>query len=371
MIQANMVEKRLARVRRSLGAAGLDGLLVTCQENRFYLSGFSAHDTAINESSGALLITRHRDFLLTDGRYQLQAREEAAGFQLIVYKKGLAEGCKQALEITGDSKINRIAYEPSFITCETLQRLRSALGDLEFKPYGQKLVTMRSIKDEQELDAIRSAVSVAEDILQDIWDRIKQGMTEKEVAFMLLEGCYLRADGPSFPPIVASGPNAALPHAVPSDRRIREGEPVIIDMGVRLNGYCSDMTRTLFVGEPDDQFRNIYMVVKRAQAAAQNGIAPGISARTADMIARKVIQDAGYGDFFVHSLGHGVGIAVHEMPTLSFRNRTHLRPGMVITVEPGIYLPGRGGVRLENMAVVREDGLEVLNSSRWYYEFRA
>ena len=180
----------------------------------------------------------------------------------------------------------------------------------------------------------------------------------------------MRCEGPSFPPIVASGPNAALPHAVPTDRVIQRGETVIIDMGARVEGYCSDMTRTIIPGgDPPEDVRRVYAAVKEAQAAAQKAIREGMTGREADKVARRVIDQAGFGKYFIHSLGHGVGLAVHEQPSLSPRARKKLRAGMVVTVEPGIYIKGLCGVRLENMGLVRPDGLELLSSGRWYYDF--
>jgi Xaa-Pro aminopeptidase len=168
---------------------------------------------------------------------------------------------------------------------------------------------------------------------------------------------------------VASGPNAALPHAVPTDRPIQEGEPILIDMGARLGGYCSDMTRTIFLGEPRSSFKEVYAIVRKAQIAAQEALKAGLTGKQVDQVARDVIKDAGYGPRFVHSLGHGVGLAVHEAPTLSQQSRKMLRPGMVVTVEPGIYLPDQGGVRLENMALVEADGATILSKNDWFYEF--
>lgn len=361
--------ERLRRIRRGLAASSLDALLVTCPENRFYLSGFLAEDVGLAESAGALLITRHRQFLLTDGRYQLQARRQSPDFELVIYKKGLAAGLKEALTRLGWKDGALIALEASFISWAQVERLKKVGPELSFIPYKDAVFKMRSIKSPAEIKSIRRAVQAAEEVFQQVWDSLREGMTEKEIAFQILEGLYTRADGPSFPPIVASGPNAALPHAVPTDRRIKKAEPVIIDMGARLDGYCSDMTRTIFLDEPSSEMKQVYMTVKRAQLKAQKGIKAGISCRDADLLARQVIEEAGYGNSFVHALGHGVGLAIHEAPALSFRNRKLLRPGMVITVEPGIYIEGKGGVRLENMAVVGVDRLEILNSDRWYYDF--
>ncbi len=358
--------RRMQRLRKSLSARGLDAALITCPENRFYFSGFDAEDLGLAESAGALLITRKRQFLLTDGRYDIQARKQAPGFEIIVYKKGLPPELKKVFEKT---RVQNCAFEPGYITCSRFEGLKRAVPRVTWHEMGDICRKMRLFKDERECTLIRQAQQAAEKVFEKVLPEITPGKTEKEIAFLILEGLYTRADGPSFPPIVASGPNSALPHAVPSDRPLQEGEPVIVDMGARLDGYCSDMTRTVFCGEPSGKFREIYETVKRAQRAAQQGIGPGMTGRQADRLARKVIEDAGYGEYFVHSLGHGVGIAIHEAPLLSQRSGKKLKSGMVFTVEPGIYIPEEGGVRLENMGILGDKALEIITTDRWFYDF--
>ncbi|NPA95219.1 MAG: aminopeptidase P family protein [Thermodesulfobacteria bacterium] len=363
----NEIDTRLSRLRRSLVARDLQAVLVTCPENRYYLSGFWAEDLGLGESAGCLLITRNENLLLTDGRYKEQATKEAPLFQVQLYKKGLPALLKQLFR---DLDIKRCGFEPPFLPVATYKKIKHAIVPATLVDFGDLIFKMRAIKDHEELAKIGRAQEVAEEVFADILPELKAGVTEREVAFLILKGLYLKADGPSFPPIVASGPNAALPHAIPGNRELKAGEPIIIDMGARLDGYCSDMTRTMFIGEPDPYFKEIYNVVKDAQEAAQRFIRAGIRCKDADGAAREIIEQRGFGEYFVHSLGHGVGIAIHEAPAVSFRNRKLLRAGMVITVEPGIYIPGKGGVRLENMAVVEENGCRLLTSSRFYYEFQ-
>lgn len=359
--------RRLSRIKKALAARDLDALLITCPENRYYLSGFWAEDLGFTESSGALLITRHENLLLTDGRYEEQARSQAPSFAIHIYKKGLPRLLSSLFRQIG---ITRCGYEPSFLSCSRFEHLKKAVYPARFVDFGNLVFRMRAIKDNKELEKTRAAQDVAEEVFEGLLSWIRPGMTEKEVAFEILKGLSMKADGPSFAPIVASGPNSALPHAIPQDRPIEKGEPVIIDMGARLDGYCSDMTRTIFLGEPNEYFKRIYMVVKEAQNAAQTFVRAGVTAKEADAAARNVIKDHGYGQYFCHGLGHGVGIAIHEAPALSFRNRKKLRSSMVVTIEPGIYVPGKGGVRLENMGIVREKGLTLLTSNKWYYDFR-
>ncbi len=360
------IETRLSRLRRSLAARDLQAVLITCPENRYYFSGFWAEDLDITESAGCLLITRNENLLLTDGRYQEQASKEASDFQVLIYKKGLPRLLR---ELFRELDITRCGYEPSYLSCSLFKKIKKAVSPARLTDFGDLPQRMRAIKDREEIKRIRSAQEVAEEVFSSILPELKPGVTEKEIAFLILKGLYHKADGPSFPPIVASGPNSSLPHAVPTDRKIGPGEPIIIDMGARLHGYCSDMTRTMFIGEADSLFKKIYAIVSQAQDEAQKALKAGMTGRDADLVAREVIREKGYGDYFVHSLGHGVGIAIHEAPTLSFRNKKRLKPNMVVTVEPGIYLPGKGGVRLENMVIVQEDGCEIITSSRFYYDF--
>jgi len=360
------MDKRIQKLRKSLSARRLDAALITGPENRFYLSGFLAEDPGLTESAGALLISRASKILLTDGRYEIQARQQAPDFEIAIYKKGLAYTLKRLFSKIG---VKRCAYEPAFISCSRFEGLKRAVAGVSWHVLGDICLKMRLLKDGQERQRIRKAQKAAESVFEQVFPEIMPGRTEKEIAFMILEGLHVRADGPSFPPIVASGPNSALPHAVPSDRKIKEGEPVIVDMGARLGGYCSDMTRTVFCGSPSEKFRKIYSVVREAQNAAQEAVRPGMTGREADSLARKVIEGAGLGRYFVHALGHGVGIAIHEAPAVSSGCRKKLREGMVFTVEPGIYVQGEGGVRLENMGLLRESGFEIMTSERWFYDF--
>ena len=358
--------QRLKRVRAILAGRGLDAFLVTCPENRRYLSGFTAEDVGISESAGALLILCREAILLTDGRYEVQARDEAPDWRLVIYRRGLAHALK---DLVHDCSVHNLAYEPDYLSCRRFDAIKKALPETELVSLGGRIETMRSIKSSSEIESIKKAVSAAERVLESIWRDIGPGMTEKEIAWRIIEELWQYAEGPSFSPIVASGPNAALPHAVRTDRPIQEGEPVLIDMGARLGGYCSDMTRTIFLGEPESLFRKIYIIVRKAQIAAQEALRAGLTGKQVDQVARDIIKDAGYGPGFVHSLGHGVGLAVHEAPILSQRSRKKLRPGMVVTVEPGIYLRDQGGVRLENMALVEADGATILSKNDWFYEF--
>jgi Xaa-Pro aminopeptidase len=240
--------------------------------------------------------------------------------------------------------------------------MRAELGSADLVPVDGLIDALRVIKDPDELSQLQRAVDVLDDCLQYVLSHLQPGMSERQIARMV-DGYLLdNADGPSFPSIVASGPNASVPHAVPSDRCIREGELLKIDIGARANGYCSDMTRTVCIGQPSDgRVSEVHAIVLEAQQEAERRVAPGMTGREADSLARDVIARAGYGQAFVHGLGHGIGLEVHEPPSLSqSRGDDVLRPGMVFSIEPGIYLPAWGGVRIEDLVVLEAGGARVL-----------
>ncbi|MEJ2689179.1 MAG: Xaa-Pro peptidase family protein [Deltaproteobacteria bacterium] len=358
-----MYNKRIQTIQEALRRKKLDALLVGQPQNRRYLSGYAAEDTSIAESSGFLLVPlRKRPLLLTDFRYKLQAEEEAPDYEVALYQKGFLALLATLLPRLG---IKRLGFESHYF----LHSAALKLIDLLRKKGGQAVATTglveacRVAKSSGEIERIERAVQLNEKVFETVFKEMRPGRTEREIALQIeLLTRQLGAEAVSFPPIVAAGPNGAKPHAVPTYRPIREGEPVIVDMGCILDGYCSDMTRTVVLGTPDDKTLNFIRLVRKAQKEAMAGIKAGLTCRQADQLARKVITAAGYGHQFGHGLGHGVGLAVHESPSLSRRSRKKLQAGMVVTVEPGIYLPDWGGVRLENMVVVEEDGCRNLNT---------
>jgi Xaa-Pro aminopeptidase len=350
------------RLKSLLRRQNLDALLVTQPDNRRYLSAFTAGDMNINESSGALLIPRRgRPLLLTDFRYQLQAQRETTGYKVVIYRRGMLALLKSTMVELG---VKRLGFESHYVLHQTagkLQKLATEIG-AEVVPVTGLVERLRIRKSPEELVKIRAAVRLNEEVFQEVYRQLKPGLSERQVALRL--ETLMREKGaerPSFETIVAGGPNGALPHAVPGDRPLREGEPIVIDMGLVLDGYCSDMTRTVVLGRMDATTRERFRLVRRAQLAGIAALRAGVTGREVDRAARQVIEAAGFGAAFGHSLGHGVGLAVHEAPTLSGRYQRKLQTGMVVTVEPGIYLPEWGGIRLENMVVVTESGCELLN----------
>jgi Xaa-Pro aminopeptidase len=367
--------QRLARTRAAIAQAGLDGLLITSQYNRRYLTGFTAHDGDITESSGWVLVTPNT-FGLVAGTFQLSGVEDEivpSGVQVLSTDKA-APWSVVAEAIKADGA-KRLGFEKDWISYDRYSRLHRELGtDAELIPADDMVQMVRAVKDATEIATMRRAADVADQAFEQLLTEIKVGMTEREIATLLEQHMIeLGASGTSFPTIVACGPGGAQPHAVPTDRPVRPGEPLLIDFGCRVDGYCSDTTRTFCIGEPDPKLTELYAIVREAQDAGFKALADGVrKGREVDMAARKVIDDAGYGEQYFHSLGHGIGLAIHELPvTATLRvqtpeadaelaKREQLEPNSVISNEPGIYIPGWGGVRLEDMVLVTADGYEIM-----------
>jgi Xaa-Pro aminopeptidase len=355
--------KRVKKLQKQLRKKQIDALLVTQPHNRRYLSGYTAMDHNIGESSGALLIpARGKGFLLTDFRYQLQAEHEAIGFKVKLYRKGLTALLKTLLP---KLEIKMLGFESDYMLHSTHLTMQSAFkkSGINLIPLSGTIEKMRLIKDEAEIDLIRTSVTLNEEVFLEIFPTITSAQTEIDIALAIEHAMRKKgAEAASFDSIVASGDNSALPHAVPTSNLIAKNRPLTIDMGLILNGYCSDMTRTFVPGKANKKYKKIHRIVREAQLAGMSAIRAGVTGKEVDKAARDVIADAGYGEYFGHSLGHGVGLAVHEGPRVASRADTKLQAGMIVTVEPGIYIPGWGGIRLENMVLVLEDGCENLNS---------
>jgi Xaa-Pro aminopeptidase len=354
---------RIATLKTRLRNRKLDGFLLSQPDNRRFISGFTAGDHSIQESSGVLFIPRiGKPILLTDTRFELEAKQEAKGFEVQLYTKGMLPLLRTILE---EHQVGTLGFESHYTLHSSSEQLFKICAEIDVEPVATTGIveSMRLCKSQAEIDKIQAAVTLNETVFQEVYGTLKPGMTEIEVAIQIETLMRQKgAEGPSFDTIVAAGENGASPHAVPGQRKLQEGEPIVIDMGLILNGYCSDMTRTIVLGKPTAKTKEIIRIVRKAQLAGLATVKAGRTGKQVDQAARKIIADAGYGDYFGHGLGHGVGLAVHEAPGLSPRYTKKLKAGMVVTVEPGIYLEGWGGVRLENMVVVTKDGCTHLNN---------
>lgn len=349
---ADLIDRRIERLRALLPELGVDGLLVSQPENRLYLSGFTG-------SAGTLLISPTHTLIATDFRYYEQVGQQCPQFELVRVKREVDEALAGMLERAG---VSRAGFEDD-ASFAGVERWRGAAPEVEWQPTRQVVAGLRAIKDEAEVAALRRAIALTDEALAAALADARPGMTELELAWRIES--YMRTHGAhavAFELIVVGGPSSALPHARPADVPLPAGEPVIIDIGAEVDGYHGDLTRTVCFGEPNDpeRFREIYDIVLRAQVSAEAGIRPGMSAAEADGLARDVIMEAGYGEAFGHGLGHGVGLQIHESPLLSRLSSEIIQPGMLITIEPGIYLPGWGGVRIEDIVLITENGAEVL-----------
>jgi Xaa-Pro aminopeptidase len=359
-------QKRVDKVRASLAKNQLDALMVSIQENRYYLSGFTGEDTQFDESAGFLIISEKHQILATDSRYELQAKEQAGGYEVFCYKKSLEKELPKIIKARG---IRRLGFEGNRISHKNYslytQAFRKLAAPVEMISTENIVETLRRVKSEAEIQRTVNALQLAEKAFFQVLGRIRPGLTEKEVAWEMEKTMReAGAQSLSFPVIVASGPNSALPHAIPTDRKLQPGEPVLIDWGARLAEYCSDTTRTIILGKPDEKFMHVYETVVTARDTAASSIKAGASGTAVDKVARDIIEKNGFAGKFGHSLGHGTGLAVHEGPRLSPLKDDHLETGMIVTVEPGIYLPGWGGIRMENQVVVRSDRAQVLNNPK-------
>ena len=369
---ASLTASRLEALRSLLQFQGLDALLISGPQNRRYLSGFTAREEILNESCGSLMVTPEALFLFTDFRYQEWAAAEAPNYEILLYKAGLGSALAEYL---GRLKIGRLGFETPYLTYGQYQRLTQAAADagleVDWVPTEGLVESLREMKAAAEVAAVRRALALTESVFEEVAALLRPGLSESQVAWEIERRLKEQgAEDLAFTPIVAAGANAARPHHRPGDYALQAGEPIIIDMGARVDGYCADFTRTLILGEPDDHFRKVYALVRQAQAWAEAELKAGLDSLEADALGREVIAQAGYGEAFGHSLGHGVGLAVHEAPSLSpvKEKSTVLKAGSIVTVEPGIYLTGWGGVRLEDMVLLNPDGAEVL--TRWgFYEF--
>jgi len=349
---------RLEKLRQKMSENELDGILVSQPHNRRYLSGFTG-------SSGILIITQEKQALATDSRYYEQVRQQCPNWELIEVGYDFVGNLLEILRQMGLGG-HRVGFEAAYLNVATLLKWERALEGRVVLVHTESFVEqLRMQKDKSEMASIKKAVALADEALIHITNWMQPGMTEKEVAWEL--ETYMRtrqASGLAFDPTVASGPNGARPHAGATERVLQKGEPITMDFGCVIDGYCSDLTRTVCLGEPaDDKYLNVWNTVYQAQQAAVRGAKGGMTGEAVDKLARDVIKEAGFGDYFGHSLGHSLGLDVHERPSYSYAYPDEVPAGVVMTLEPGIYIPGWGGVRIEDIVLVNSDGVEVITTA--------
>jgi Xaa-Pro dipeptidase len=332
----------------------VDALLVTKLANVRYLTGFSG-------SSAMALLSPSESVFFTDGRYDEQSRHEVPDLTRVASMENLAAAIRDHIRRLG---IGRVGFERHAVTVEQLERWQERFDGVELAGIGEEVERLRWSKDAEELELLRSAQEATDGAFEDILDLLVVGITERQAAAQLeLAMARHGADGLSFDPIVAFGEHAAEPHHRPCHRALAEGDVIKMDLGAKVGGYHTDMTRTVSFGEPATELRKVHDVVAAAQQAGIDALHPGVAAGDVDRAARSVIEDAGYGDRFTHGLGHGVGLEIHEGPWVRRDGEDRLPTGAVVTVEPGVYLPGMGGVRIEDAVEVSEDGPSVLGAS--------
>lgn len=345
---------RRERLAARLDDIGADAFLITHLPNVRYLCGYTG-------SNGQALIARDDARFFTDGRYTEQSRREVPDMQRLTYGgNGFPAFLEEACLRLG---VSRVAFEATHLTYKQFQDLSERVGELI--PVRDEVGRLRWVKDAEELALIEEAQAITDEAFKGILPELRDDVTEREVARELERRLEERgADGPAFDSIAAFGENAAEPHHQPTDRALRRGDIVKLDFGARYDGYHSDMTRTVAFGEPNRELRTVYEVVREAQQAGIDAVRAGARGKDVDRAARSVIEDAGYGEAFGHGLGHGVGLEIHEGPTLASTFEEELPAGAVVTVEPGVYLPGIGGVRIEDMVEVTADGCRVLPATQ-------
>lgn len=357
------LKARQKRVRDVMDTLGLDGLLLTHPPDLAYLSNFSGED-----SIG--LITGREFHLVTDFRYREQAEIEAGWLKVTMRDGKMSDALAGVVRSVGVKRVGFESNDMRFGQVHALERAlktsggNGSVGDIELVPLEDVMVNIRKVKDDTEIALIRQSVAIAEEAFTALREHIEVGQSENYLAGVLVMELRSRgASDSSFPVIIAAGPNSSLPHYRPGEALVRRDQPLLIDWGALFKGYCSDLTRTLSIGRASAKQKKIYNVCLEAQLAAIAFLRPGVTTQQTDTVARDVIERAGFGSMFGHGLGHGIGRDIHELPALRKSGADEeLRPGMIVTVEPGIYLPGEGGVRIEDDVLITHSGCEVLST---------
>ncbi len=346
-------ENRQNKLKSVLAEQGLDGILITRLSNVRYICGFTG-------SAGSCIVTSNGDYFITDGRYMEQSKQEVKGFERVVdYGTHIEVAQKNNLIPKG----LKLAVEGDFLSLSLYNQLNELFPDIKWESTKMILENLAAVKDESELEALRTAVEITDKVFDEVLQFFKMGISEKGIALELAMRYQKYGEGEAFPSIVASGPNSALPHAQPGERKLQKGDFVVVDAAAKYAGYHADMTRTVVIGKPTDKHLEIYELVKKSQQAGIDAAKAGVSCKAVDDATRDVIANAGYGDKFIHSTGHGIGLEIHTFPRLSQQSEEVLKENNVVTIEPGVYLSGWGGVRIEDDIVVKKGGNEILNKT--------
>jgi Xaa-Pro aminopeptidase len=352
-MSVEIFENRQNKLKTVLAEQRLDGILISRLSNIRYICGFTG-------SAGSCLITPNDNYFITDGRYMEQSKDEVKGFERFIdYGTHVEIAEKNNLIPKG----LKLAFEGDLLTVNSYSQLTELFPDIKWESTKMILENLAAVKDESELEALRTAVEITDKVFNEVLQFFKIGISEKEIALELAMRYRKYGEGEAFPSIVASGPNSALPHAQPGERKLQKGDFVVVDAAAKYAGYHADMTRTVIIGEATEKHHEIYELVKKAQQSGIDATQAGVACKAVDDATRKVIADAGYGDKFIHSTGHGIGLEIHAFPRLSQQSEEILKENNVVTIEPGVYLTGWGGVRIEDDIVVKKDGNEVLNKT--------
>ena len=351
----SLYSDRQEKLKSVLGEQCIDGILITNLTSIRYICGFTG-------SSATCLILPENQYFISDGRYTEQSKKQVSGFSCII--ENLSH-----LELMGAKKRNlipdglKLGFEGEHLSVTQYNTMMELFSKTDWVCTKGILEALQAVKDESEINAIRTAVEITDAAYEKVLPLVREGVTEKEIANELVMYYRREADGEAYPPIVAGGPNSALPHAVPSDREFQKGDFIVIDAAAKYAGYHADMTRTPVLGEATEKHSEIYSIVKEAQETAVASAKAGTSCKEMDAIPRSIIEKNGYGEYFNHGTGHGLGLEIHTQPRLSKVSNQFLAANNVVTVEPGIYLPGWGGVRIEDDIIIEENGCEVLNTT--------
>ena len=353
---SDRMDNRLSRVRKRFDDYdAVDALLISALPNVRWACGFTG-------SNGLLLVEPDQAVFVTDGRYTEQAREEVVGADVVIAREGLLTRLK---ELDRFEDLDRVVFQADHVTVARQEQLQKNLPHIDWQGKTDVLMSLVGSKDGAEIERIRSAQQITEGVFDHILELLEPGLTEQAIAAEITyEHLKRGASSMAFDPIVASGPNGARPHAYPTNRRLQRGDLVVIDMGGFRNGYASDMTRTVAIGEPSEATRRAYDIVKSAQEAAIEAARAGLTGKELDAVAREVIEAADMGDYFSHGLGHGIGLEVHEWPRVSRTVEEELPEGACVTIEPGVYVPEDGyGIRIEDIVALRSEGCQNLTSA--------